>query len=93
MDANGAVEVSRIDFDSLAAVSVMAANNETGVLNPWKEIALAAHAAEIPFHCDASQWIGKLSLEGLSVCDYVTGCAHKFGGPKGVGFFARSRIG
>lgn len=86
MDANGAVEVSRIDFDSLAAVSVMAANNETGVLNPWKEIALAAHAAEIPFHCDASQWIGKLPLEGLSVCDYVTGCAHKFGGPKGVGF-------
>ena len=39
MDANGAVEVSRIDFDSLAAVSVMAANNETGVFKPLEEIA------------------------------------------------------
>lgn len=86
VDANGAVEKSQIDFESFAAVSVMAANNETGVLNPWREIAAAAKGAGVFFHCDASQWIGKLPLKGLSVCDFVTGCAHKFGGPRGVGF-------
>ena len=86
VDATGAVERSDIDWDSLGAISVMAANNETGVLNPWREITVAADAVGIPFHCDASQWIGKLPLEGFSACDFVTGCAHKFGGPRGVGF-------
>jgi cysteine desulfurase len=85
IDANGAVERSHIDWDSLGAISVMAANNETGVLNPWREIAAEADAAGVPFHCDASQWIGKLPMEGFSACDFVTGCAHKFGGPRGVG--------
>ena len=33
-----------------------------------------------------SQWIGKLNCEDLGVVDFVTGCAHKFGGPKGCGF-------
>ncbi|MGC6455526.1 MAG: cysteine desulfurase family protein [Coraliomargaritaceae bacterium] len=86
VDGSGAVDIARIDFDSLAAISVMAANNETGVLNPWQEVALAAKRAGVAYHCDASQWIGKLSMKGLSNCDFVTGCAHKFGGPQGVGF-------
>jgi cysteine desulfurase len=42
------------------------------------------HAA---FFCDASQWLGKLSAAGLGEADWVIGSAHKFGGPKGVGFF------
>jgi cysteine desulfurase len=77
---------ARIGSGALAAVSVMAANNETGVIQPWQAIADLCAEAQIPYHCDAAQWIGKLPVEGLSACAYVTACAHKFGGPKGVGF-------
>lgn len=87
LDANGAVDLASIDFNSISALSVMAANNETGVLNPWQGIAAAAGEAGIPYHCDASQWIGKMPLQGLGSCAYVTACAHKFGGPRGVGFW------
>ncbi len=86
LDASGAVAVDRIDYRRLAALSAMAANNETGVLNPWAQIAADCRAAGIPFHCDASQWLGKLPASGLGACDYLTACAHKFGGPKGTGF-------
>jgi cysteine desulfurase len=70
----------------VAALSVMAANNETGAIHPWMKIAQRSRESGILYHCDASQWIGKMPLEGLSNCDFVTGCAHKLGGPKGVGF-------
>jgi cysteine desulfurase len=76
----------RLRSGELAAVSVMAANSETGVLQPWAAIAGLCAEARVPYHCDASQWVGKLPLEGLAACAYVTACAHKFGGPKGVGF-------
>jgi cysteine desulfurase len=76
----------RIESGELAAVSVMAANNETGVIQPWQAIANLCAEAQIPYHCDAAQWVGKLPVEGLSACAYVTACGHKFGGPKGVGF-------
>ena len=76
----------RIESGALAAVSVMAANNETGVIQPWQAIANLCAEAQIPYHCDAGQWVGKLPVEGLSACAYVTACGHKFGGPKGVGF-------
>ena len=76
----------RIESGALAAVSVMAANNETGVIQPWQAIANLCAEAQIPYHCDAAQWVGKLPVEGLSACAYVTACGHKFGGPKGVGF-------
>lgn len=70
-----------------ALVSVMAANNETGVLQPWREIGTVCREFGALFHCDAAQWIGKLPSRDLAVhADYLTGCAHKFGGPKGVGF-------
>ncbi len=69
-----------------ALVAVMAANNETGVLQPWREMFAFCHKAGVPFFCDAAQWIGKLPSCGLGVCDFVSGCAHKFGGPQGVGF-------
>jgi cysteine desulfurase len=67
-------------------VAVMAANNETGVLQPWREILALCRKREISFFCDAAQWIGKLPGAGLGQCDFVSGSAHKFGGPKGVGF-------
>ena len=69
-----------------ALVAVMAANNETGVLQPWREILALCRAAGVPYFCDAAQWIGKLPAGGLGDCDFVSGCAHKFGGPQGVGF-------
>lgn len=67
-------------------VFLMAANNETGVLQPWLEVANACREQNIPFHCDAAQWIGKLPLTDLHQCDFVTASAHKFGGPVGTGF-------
>ncbi|HBU59373.1 MAG TPA: cysteine desulfurase [Verrucomicrobiales bacterium] len=67
-------------------IAVMAANNETGVLQPWTEVQQLCSEYQIPFFCDAAQWVGKLPAKGLGACDFVSGCAHKFGGPQGVGF-------
>jgi len=69
-----------------AAVAVMAANNETGILQPWQDIAELCRARHVSYFCDAAQWIGKLPAKGLGAAEFVSGAAHKFGGPKGVGF-------
>ncbi len=69
-----------------ALVSVMAANNESGVLQPIGEIAEICRQAGVPFHCDAAQWLGKLPARELPAWGFMTGSGHKFGGPKGVGF-------
>lgn len=69
-----------------AAVLVIAANNETGVLQPWQQLRNLCHESGVAFGCDAAQWLGKLPGLGLGECEYVTGCAHKLGGPPGVGF-------
>lgn len=76
-------------------VALIAANNETGVLQPWREAHALCRAHEVKFFCDAVQWIGKLPSRGLGACDFVSGSAHKFGGPKGVGFLkcpAKGRV-
>jgi cysteine desulfurase len=67
-------------------VAIMAANNETGVLQPWREARAICRQYEVPFFSDAAQWIGKMPAEGIGDCDFVSGAAHKFGGPRGVGF-------
>mgnify|MGYP006279942969 CR=1 FL=1 len=82
----GVIGADALQTEGVSAISIMAANNETGILNPWQEWQAACSRRGIPMHCDASQWIGKMPLDGLAACDYVTACAHKFGGPKGVGF-------
>ena len=64
----------------------MAANNETGEIFPWREISMMCRERGITFHTDAAQWIGKMPIDGLGECGFVTGSAHKFGGGKGVGF-------
>lgn len=70
-----------------ALATFMAANNECGTVLPWPQIAEACRNAGLRFHCDATQWIGKMPAMQLgSLCDYITGSAHKFGGPKGIGF-------
>ncbi len=67
-------------------IGVMAANNETGVMQPWREILAICQSYEVPFFTDAVQWLGKMPAKELGQCDFVSGAAHKFGGPRGVGF-------
>lgn len=77
---------SQLESGPAALVSIMAANNETGVLQPWLEAAELCREFDTPFHCDATQWIGKYPSAKLGQCDWLSGSAHKFGGPKGTGF-------
>lgn len=67
-------------------VSIMLGNNETGVLQPVREIALSCRAAKVPIHTDAVQVAGKLPINfrGLAV-HAMTVAPHKFHGPLGVG--------
>ncbi|NYG42809.1 cysteine desulfurase [Bradyrhizobium sp. IAR9] len=69
-----------------ALVSVMAANNETGALQPVAEIARVVHEAGGLLHVDAIQALGKIPFEiKVMGADLATFSAHKVGGPKGVG--------
>ena len=69
-----------------ALVSVILANNETGVVQPIAEIAKIVHAHDGLLHCDAVQALGKMPLDmSLLGADMMTLCAHKMGGPVGVG--------
>ncbi|OSM02403.1 cysteine desulfurase family protein [Magnetofaba australis] len=88
-DAHGVVNaeaiVTALQPDT-KLVSIMAANNETGALQPIEEIGAQLAERNIPLHVDAVQMAGKapLDLERLPIA-YVSVSAHKFGGPQGVG--------
>ena len=68
-------------------VSVMAANNETGIVQPVAEIGAICQERGVTFHTDAVQWFGKEPFSGVSQfnADLVSLCSHKFHGPKGAG--------
>lgn len=76
-------------------VTVMAANNETGVLQPVIELGEICRERGVLFHTDAVQWFGKEPFKNIHQfeADLVSVCAHKFHGPKGIGaLFIRSPL-
>jgi len=68
-------------------VSIMAANNEIGTIQPVAELGAICRQRGINFHTDAVQWFGKEPFENIGYfnADLVSICAHKFHGPKGAG--------
>jgi cysteine desulfurase len=86
----------RIDLDLLNAtlradttlVSIMWANNETGVIHDMERIAQITRSHSVPLLSDATQAVGKIPVD-VSMCDLLALSAHKFYGPKGIGALIR----
>ena len=89
VDEHGALDVEELRAalcDDTALVSIMWANNETGVIFPIEEIGSIVRTKGIPFHVDAVQAAGKLPLKVKDLpVDLLTISAHKFYAPKGIG--------
>ena len=89
VDENGALDLEELRSaltDDTALVSVMWANNETGVIFPVEQIGTIVKAKGIPFHVDAVQAAGKIHLKVQDLpVDLMTISGHKFYAPKGVG--------
>jgi cysteine desulfurase len=89
VDGQGRLDLdaaARLIGPDVALLSVMAANNETGVCHPLAELSALARAHEVPFHVDATQAVGKSTLRfESSGADLWSCAAHKLHGPQGVG--------
>lgn len=79
-------ELKEAITDKTALVSVLIASNETGAIQPIKEIAQICRDKNVAFHSDGAQAIGKIKVDLTDLdVDYFTWSAHKFHGPKGIG--------
>jgi len=91
VDAAGIVDLDRLeallrDAEKPALVSVMLANNETGVIQPVKDIADLVHVHDAFLHVDAVQAAGRIPVRFVALgADLLTVSAHKLGGPQGAG--------
>ncbi|GAA2637269.1 cysteine desulfurase family protein [Actinomadura fulvescens] len=89
VDAHGRVDpadLARALTPRTALVSIMAANNETGVLQPIAELAAAAHEHGALLHTDAAQAVGKIPIDAARLgVDLLTVAGHKLYAPKGIG--------
>jgi cysteine desulfurase len=90
VDAEGVVSTQDLESalrDDTILVSIMAANNETGAIQPVSELGAICKKHEVLFHTDAVQWFGKEPFESIHQfnADLVSVCGHKFHAPKGVG--------
>ncbi len=94
---NGIVEASEVEAaitDETCLVTIMFANNEIGSIQPIREIGALCRAKGVLFHTDAVQAVGHVPVDVvLDNIDFLSASAHKFHGPKGVGFlYARKGI-
>ncbi len=89
VDADGSLDLHLLDKSirpDTALVSVMWANNETGVVFPIEEIAAICHSKNVLFHTDATQVPGKMKMDVKALdVDMLTLSAHKLHAPKGIG--------
>ena len=90
VDAEGVVSTQDLENairNDTILVSIMAANNETGAIQPVSELGAICKKHEVLFHTDAVQWFGKEPFESIHQfnADLVSVCGHKFHAPKGVG--------
>ena len=97
VDGSGQVDPDQLKKSILpetVLITIMTANNETGTLQPIREISEIARQHHVPFHTDAAQAVGKMPVDVLDPgLDFLTIAGHKLYGPKGVGVLYARNIG